>query len=88
MLASVNDSDFIKLERLSEEDIIGTTSKQGLLEQYLSLSREEGTPMQDIALGGEEVRIGNKGFVCIRCPIPMICLVQYQQKPVMKIVYR
>jgi hypothetical protein len=35
----VNDSDFIKLERLSEEDIIGT-SKQGLLEQYLSLSRE------------------------------------------------
>jgi hypothetical protein len=33
----VNDSDFIKLERLSE-DIIGTTSKQGLLEQYLSLS--------------------------------------------------
>jgi hypothetical protein len=39
----VNDSDFIKLERLSEEDIIGTTSKQGLLEQYLSLSRERRT---------------------------------------------
>jgi hypothetical protein len=37
------------MERLSEEDIIGTTSKQGLLEQ---LFQEEGTPMQDIALGG------------------------------------
>jgi hypothetical protein len=56
----VNDSDFVKLERLTEEDIIGTSGKQGLLEQYLTLSRDEGTPMQDIALGSEEVRIGNK----------------------------
>jgi len=56
----VNDSGFINLERLTEEDIIGTDQKQGLLEQYLTLSKEPGTPMQDIALGTEEVRIGNK----------------------------
>ncbi len=56
----VNDSGFIKLQRLTEEDIIGADGKQGLLEQYLTLSRDAGTPMQDIALGGEEVRIGNK----------------------------
>jgi hypothetical protein len=56
----VNDSDFVKLERLSEEDIVGTSGKQGLLEQYLTLSRDEGRPIQDIALGSEEVRIGNK----------------------------
>ena len=56
----VNDSGFVNLKRLTEEDIIGTDEKQGLLEQYLTLSRETGTPMQDIALGGEEVRIGNK----------------------------
>ncbi|AWG23873.1 TraG family conjugative transposon ATPase [Flavobacterium kingsejongi] len=56
----VNDSGFIKLKRLSEDEIIGTDEKQGLLEQYLTLSREAGTPMQDIALGGEEIRIGNK----------------------------
>ena len=56
----INDSGLIKLQRLSEEDIIGVEGKQGLLEQYLTLSREAGTPMQDIALGGEEVRIGNK----------------------------
>ena len=37
-------------KRLSEEDIIGTNEKQGLLEQYFTLSREAGTPMQDIAL--------------------------------------
>ena len=56
----VNDSGFVKLERLTEDDIIGTGDTQGLLEQYLTLSREAGTPMQDIALGSEDVRIGNK----------------------------
>ena len=56
----VNDSGFINLKRLTEEDIIGTDQKQGLLEQYLTLSKEAGTPMQDIALSAEEVRIGNK----------------------------
>ena len=56
----VNDSGFVSLKRLTEDEIIGTDEKQGLLEQYLTLSREAGTPMQDIALGAEEVRIGNK----------------------------
>ena len=56
----LNDCGFVKLERLSEEDIIGGEGKQGLLEQYLTLSREVGAPMQDISLGSEEVRIGNK----------------------------
>ena len=56
----VNDSGFIIMQRLTEDEIIGTDEKQGLLEQYLTLSKEAGTPMQDIALGGEEVRIGNK----------------------------
>lgn len=56
----INDSGFVKLERLTEDDIIGTGDRQGLLEQYLTLSREAGTPMQDIALGSEDMRIGNK----------------------------
>jgi len=55
----VNDSGFIKVEQLSEEDIIGTKDRQGLLEQYFTLSREAGTALQDIALGSEEMRIGN-----------------------------
>src|SRR5690554_1783032 len=56
----VNDSDLVSLRRLTEEEIVGTDKKQGLLEKYLTLSREVGTPMQDIGLGAEEVRIGNK----------------------------
>ncbi|MDV3662680.1 conjugal transfer protein TraG [Elizabethkingia anophelis] len=56
----VNDSGLISVQRLSEEDITGTSGKQGLLEQYLTLSRNPGTALQDIALGAEEVRVGNK----------------------------
>jgi conjugation system TraG family ATPase len=55
----VNDSGLVKLERLTEEEIIGTEGNQGLLEQYFTLSREVGTALQDIALGAEEMRIGN-----------------------------
>ncbi|MFH7010500.1 TraG family conjugative transposon ATPase [Flavobacterium sp. FlaQc-52] len=56
----INDCGFIKISRMSEEDIIGSEGRQGLLEQYLTLSRETGTSLQDIALGSEEVRVGNK----------------------------
>ncbi len=56
----MNDSGFVALTRLTEDNIIGTDEKQGLLEQYLTLSKEAETPMQDISLGAEEVRIGNK----------------------------
>ncbi len=55
----VNDSGLVKLERLSEEEIVGTKGTQGVLEQYFTLSRQAGTPLQDIALGAEEMRIGN-----------------------------
>lgn len=56
----LNDSGLVKLRRLDEEDIIGTDEKQGLLEQYLTFSKESDVSMQDIALGTEEVRVGNK----------------------------
>jgi len=56
----VNDSGLVKVARLTEEEIVGTNEKQGLLEQYLTLSTSNDEPLQDIALGSEEVRIGNK----------------------------
>jgi len=56
----VNDSGLVKMLRLTEEDIVGTDENQGLLEQYLTLSTNDDEPLQDIALGAEEVRIGNK----------------------------
>ncbi|MGV0919164.1 TraG family conjugative transposon ATPase [Empedobacter falsenii] len=56
----INDSALIHLRRLNEDEIIGTDDKQGLLENYLTLSKETDVSMQDIALGTEEVRVGNK----------------------------
>jgi len=55
----INDCGFVKISRMTEEDIIGEQGKPGLLEQYLTLSKESGTSMQDIVLGSEEVRVGN-----------------------------
>ena len=60
----INDSGYITLHRLSDEDIAGSASKAGILEQYLSLSQDSSITLQDIALGDEFLRIGNKR-VCL-----------------------
>jgi conjugation system TraG family ATPase len=56
----INDSGLVRITRMSEEDIVGTEERPSLLEQYLTLSTAEAEPLQDIALDGEEVRVGNK----------------------------
>lgn len=55
----MNDSGYIHLERINEDEISGTSESSGLLEQYLTLSREANPSLQDIKLGSEEMRIGN-----------------------------
>ncbi|WP_294246230.1 TraG family conjugative transposon ATPase [uncultured Chryseobacterium sp.] len=55
----INDSGYIHLERMSEDEISGTLEKSGILEQYLTLSRDVKPALQDIRLGSEEMRIGN-----------------------------
>ncbi|WP_313004015.1 TraG family conjugative transposon ATPase, partial [Chryseobacterium gleum] len=55
----MNDSGFVHLERMTEDEISGTSEQSGLLEQYLTLSREANPSLQDIKLGSEEMRIGN-----------------------------
>ncbi len=56
----INDSGLVTMEVMNEKDIVGSKEKPGLLEQYFTLSRDTSTAMQDIAIGTEEVRIGNK----------------------------
>ncbi|OPB92635.1 TraG family conjugative transposon ATPase [Elizabethkingia occulta] len=56
----LNESGYIQLERILEEELTGTQNKSGLLEQYLTLSREINPSLQDLHLGAEEMRIGNK----------------------------
>lgn len=60
----VNDSGYIKLSRLSGDEITGTKENAGLIEKYFSLSMNDTTSLEDMELGAEGFRIGNK-HVCL-----------------------
>lgn len=56
----VNDSGFIKLKRLASDEITGTDKAAGLIEKYFSLSLEDTTSLEDMELGADGMRIGEK----------------------------
>ncbi|GAQ14881.1 conjugative transposon protein TraG [Myroides odoratimimus] len=58
----VNDSGIIHLTKLTEEDIIGSEDKSGLLEQYLTLSPSKRGSLQDIAISSDKVRVGDNNL--------------------------
>lgn len=60
----INDSGFIKLSRLSTNEIVGTKEEAGILEKYFALSQENTTCLQDMALGAGEMKIGDK-YLCL-----------------------
>lgn len=55
----MNDCGFIRLRRLSSDEITGSGKRAGLIEKYFSLSQSENTCLQDIALSAGEMRIGD-----------------------------
>ena len=55
----MNDSGFIRLRKLSDNEIVGTRRKAGLIERYLSLNPEDNASLQDIDLDPAEMRIGD-----------------------------
>jgi conjugation system TraG family ATPase len=60
----VNDSGFIKLTRLSSDEITGTKENPGLVEKYFSLSLENTTCLQDMSLGAGKMKIGDN-ILCL-----------------------
>ena len=56
----VNDSDLIRMERLTTDEIVGTKDKAGLIEKYFSLSEKDTTTLQDIALTPSRMLVGDK----------------------------
>lgn len=60
----INDSGFIKLVRLSTDQIVGTEKEAGIVEKYFSLSQEDTTCLQDMALGAGEMKVGDK-YLCL-----------------------
>ena len=60
----LNDSGFVRLTRITSDEIMGTDEKPGLIEKYFSLSLDDTTCLQDMELGADGIRIGNKQ-VCL-----------------------
>ena len=55
----VNDSGFITLTRMTDDEITGTKERAGIIEKYFSLSLEDTVTLKDIQLNPEEMRIGD-----------------------------
>jgi len=60
----VNDSGFITIQRLTDDEITGTPDKPGLVEKYFALSLEDAASLEDMELGADGLRIGDKR-VCV-----------------------
>lgn len=60
----VNDSGFITLARLTDDEITGTADNAGIIEKYFALSPENTTTLEDLELGADGLRIGDKK-VCL-----------------------
>ena len=55
----MNDSGFVKLRKLTDNEIVGTRRKAGVIERYLSLMPEDNASLQDIDLCPDEMKIGD-----------------------------
>ena len=55
----LNDSVFIRLERLTTDEIVGTPQQAGLIEKYFSLSQQDTTTLKDIQMSASKMRIGD-----------------------------
>ena len=60
----INDSGFIKLIRITTDEIVGTEQQAGIVEKYFSLSQQDTTCLQDITLKAGEMKIGDK-YLCL-----------------------
>lgn len=55
----MNDSGFIRLTRLTTDEIVGTSDRIGIIEKYFALSQNDTTSLQDISLSAADMQIGD-----------------------------
>ena len=60
----MNDSGFMHLTRLTDNEITGTAGRPGLIEKYFALSLDDTTSLQDMELRADRLRVGDK-HVCL-----------------------
>lgn len=58
----VRESGYIRLRRLSAEEIAGTPASAGILQRYLTLSPSGDVPLQDMRLDPDRMWIGDKAL--------------------------
>jgi conjugation system TraG family ATPase len=56
----VNDSGLVRLTRLTSDEITGGANGAGLIEKYFALSLKDTTSLEDICLGADGLRVGDK----------------------------
>ncbi|HCO68747.1 MAG TPA: conjugal transfer protein TraG [Dysgonomonas sp.] len=60
----INDSGFVSITRMGNDEIVGTEIQAGIIEKYFSLSQEETTCLQDMELSPGEMKVGDK-YLCL-----------------------
>lgn len=60
----LNESGFIRLQQLTDEEITGTDTGAGIIEKYFSLSQTDTTTLEDITLKADEMKIGDN-YLCL-----------------------
>ena len=60
----MNESGFVRLPRLTTDEIVGTAGQAGIVEKYFSLSQTDTTTLKDMSLGADEMRIGDN-ILCL-----------------------
>ena len=60
----MNEGGFVRLHRLTTDEIVGTGQTAGIVEKYFSLSQTDTTTLKDMSLGADEMRIGDN-ILCL-----------------------
>lgn len=60
----LNESGYLDLRQLTDEEITGTDTEAGIIEKYFSLSQTDTTTLEDITLKADEMKIGDN-YLCL-----------------------
>lgn len=60
----LNESGYLGLRQLTDEEITGTDTEVGIIEKYFSLSQTDTTTLEDITLKADEMKIGDN-YLCL-----------------------